>query len=71
MEPKNTDQTPENQPTPGIQTSEFKVASGASLAMLIPIIQSVLTKTGDTRFEVACLTVVAVAYIAARTFAKR
>ena len=71
MEPKNTDQTPENQPTPGIQTSEFKVASSASLALLIPIIQSVLTKTGDTRFEVACLTVVAVSYMWVRAFVKR
>ena len=56
---------------PGQSTSEFKVAAGAAIPMLIPILQSVLTKTGDTRFEVACLTIVAVSYIASRTFVKR
>ena len=56
---------------PGTATSEFKVAGGVSLALIIPIVQTMLNKAGDTTVEVICLTVVAVAYIASRTFAKR
>jgi hypothetical protein len=58
-------------PKPGYQTSEFGVAAGTGLAALIPIIQGVLSKSGDTTVEVICLTVVAVTFIVSRTFLKR
>jgi hypothetical protein len=58
-------------PKPGIKTSEGQFAGVAGVGMLIPIVNSVLSKTGDTRFEVACLTLLAISYMVCRTYAKR
>jgi len=55
---------------PGHTTSEFKVAGVGGVALLAPIIQTVLTKTGDTRLEVICLTAIVCVYIICRTVRK-
>ena len=68
MEPTPQPESPEIKP--GHQTTEAGAAGIAGLAALIPIIQSVLTKQGDTRVEVICLTVVACVYIGCRTWLK-
>ena len=55
---------------PGQRTTEAAAASVVGVAALIPIIQSVFSKQGDTTVEVICLSVVACVYILSRTWLK-
>lgn len=55
---------------PGQRTTEAAAASVVGVAALIPIIQSVFSKQGDTTVEVICLSVVACVYIVSRTWLK-
>jgi len=41
----------------GTSTSEFKFQGAAAIAALIPIVQSLISKQGDTTVEVICITV--------------
>lgn len=55
---------------PGWQTSEVQITAAGALALAMPVIENLLTKKLDTRFEVACLTLVVINVVWARTLTK-